>query len=30
MVTKKMLKDARIDLGIEKGMILEVHSLRQI
>ncbi len=26
MVTKKMLKNALIDLGIEKGMILEVHS----
>ena len=26
MVTKEMLKNALIDLGIEKGMILEVHS----
>ena len=26
MVTKEMLKSALIDLGIEKGMILEVHS----
>nr|MCR5099432.1 AAC(3) family N-acetyltransferase [Lachnospiraceae bacterium] len=26
MVTKEMLKRALIDLGIEKGMILEVHS----
>ena len=26
MVTKKLLKSALIDLGIEKGMMLEVHS----
>ena len=26
MVTKKVLKSALTDLGIEKGMILEVHS----
>ena len=26
MVTKEMLKNALIDLGVEKGMILEVHS----
>ena len=26
MVTKEMLKNALIDLGVEKGMVLEVHS----
>ena len=26
MVTKEMLKNTLIDLGVEKGMILEVHS----
>ncbi len=26
MVTKTMLKNALIDLGVEKGMVLEVHS----
>ena len=26
MVTKEKLKNALIDLGVEKGMILEVHS----
>ncbi len=26
MFTKKMLKNALADLGVEKGMILEVHS----
>ena len=26
MVTKEMLKNALIDLGVKKGMILEVHS----
>ena len=26
MVIKEMLKNALIDLGVEKGMVLEVHS----
>ena len=26
MVTKEMFKNALIDLGVEKGMVLEVHT----
>ena len=26
MVTKTMFKNALIELGVEKGMVLEVHS----
>ena len=26
MVTKTMLKNALIDFGVEKGMVLEVHA----